>query len=73
MMRKGQNPKDISQFRVVSHAPKSNIDKICDNVRKNADFSELKSIDFNKLSREDQNKVEESIYAMMEEFNNTPL
>ena len=26
--------KDISQFRVVIHAPKSNIDKICDNVRK---------------------------------------
>ena len=57
----------------VTHAPKSNIDKIYDNVRKNADFSELKNIDFNKLSREDQNKVEESVYAMMAEFKNTPL
>jgi len=64
---------DISQFRVVRHDPKSNIDKICDNVRKSADFSKLKSIDFNKLSREDQNKIEESVYAMMAEFKNTPL
>ena len=34
--------KDISQFIVVIHAPKSNIDKIYDNVRKNVDFSQLK-------------------------------
>ena len=55
---------DISQFKVVSHPPKSVIDKICENV-KNTDFIDLKNIDFKKLSREDQNKVEESVYAMM--------
>ena len=33
----------------------------------------LKSIEFNKLSREYQNKVEESMYAIMAEFKNTPL
>ena len=33
----------------------------------------MENIEFNKLSREDQNKVEESIYAMMEKINNTPL
>lgn len=56
-----------------SHAPKSDIDNICDNVRNNVDFSELKNIEFKKLSRVDQNKIEESMYAMMAEFKNTPL
>ena len=58
---------------MVSHPPKSHIDKIYENVRKNVDFVGFKSIEFNKLSREDQNKVEESIYSMMAEFKNTPL
>ena len=64
---------DISQFRVVSHASKSNLENICDNVKENADLIGLKNIDFGKLSREYQNKVEESVYAMMEKFKNTPL
>ena len=64
---------DTSQFRVVSHAPKFDIQKICDNVRDNVDLTGLKNIDFNKLSREDQNKVEESVYAMMTKFKNTSL
>jgi hypothetical protein len=33
----------------------------------------LKNIEFNKLSRTYQNTVEESTYAMMAEFKNTPL
>ena len=46
---------------------------ICENVRDNADLTRLKNIDFGKLGREDQNMLEESIYAMMEKFKNTPL
>ena len=42
---------DTSQFRVVSHALKSNLEKIYDNVKDNADLSGLKNIEFNKLSR----------------------
>lgn len=65
--------KDISQFRMVSHAPKSGLENICDNVRDNADFSGLKNIELNKLGRVDQNKVEELVYDMMAKFKNTPL
>ena len=64
---------DNSQFRVVSHTPKSNLETICDNVKDNTDLSNLKGIEFNKLSREQKNMVEESIYTMMAKFKNTPL
>ena len=57
---------------MVSHAPKSVINKICENIR-NADLNDLKNIDFNKLSREEKNKIEESLYAMMAKLKNTPL
>ena len=30
--------KDISQFRVVSHAPKFDLENICENFRDNADL-----------------------------------
>lgn len=63
---------DNSQFRVVSHPPKSVIDKICENI-KNEDLIDLKNLDCNKLSREGKKKIEESIYAMMVEFNNMPI
>ena len=36
-------------------------------------MSELKKVEFGKLTKEEQNKVEESIYAMMEKFKTTPL
>ena len=36
-------------------------------------MSELKNIDFGKLTKEEQNKIEESLYAMMEKFKTTPL
>ena len=36
-------------------------------------MSKLKNIEFGKLTKEEQNKVEESIYAMMEKFKTTPL
>ena len=58
---------------MVSHALKSDLEKICDNVKDNADLSGLKSIEFNKLSREEQNMVEESIFTMMAKFKTTPV
>ena len=64
---------DTSQFRVVSHALKSNLENIWDNVKDNVDLSGLKNIEFNKLSREEPNMVEESIYTMMAKFKTTPL
>ena len=64
---------DTSQFRVVSHASKFDLENICDNVKDNADLNGLKSIDFKKLSRREQNMVEESVYTMMAKFKNTPL
>ena len=64
---------DNSQFRVVSHTPKSNLENTCDNIRDNVDLSGLKGIDFNKLTRKEQNIMEELVYTMMEKFKNTPL
>ena len=58
---------------MVSHALKSYLENICDNVKDNADLSGLKSIEFNKLSREEKNMVEESVYTMMAKFKTTPL
>ena len=51
--------KDTCQFRVLSHAPKSDLEKICDNVKDNVDLSGLKKNEFSKLGREDQNVLEE--------------
>ena len=64
---------DTSQFRVVIHAPKSNLENICNNVRDNVDLTGLKNIEFVKIGKEEKNMLEESVYAMMEKFKNTPL
>ena len=64
---------DNSQFRVVSHTTKFDLENTCDNIRDNADLSGLKGLDFNKLSRDEKNMVEESIYTMMAKFKNTLL
>ena len=58
---------------LVSHPPKSKIDRICDNIRNHADISKLNSIDFGKLTKEEKNNIEESIYSIMAKFNTTPL
>ena len=58
---------------MVSHALKSDLENISDNVKDNADLSGLKSMEYNKLSREEKNMVEESIYTMMAKFKTTPL
>ena len=63
---------DNSQFKVVSHLPKSTIDKLCTKIR-NGDLKDLKNLDFNKLNKEEKNKIEEFVYAMMAEYKHTPL
>ena len=55
---------DNSQFRVVSHPHKTNLEKICDDI-KNANFDDLNSINFDKLTREEKNKLEDVVHAMM--------
>ena len=57
---------------MVSHRSKSAIDKLCENIR-NADLNEFKTLDFDNLNKEEKNKIEESMYAMMVEYKNTPL
>ena len=52
--------KETSQFRVVSHTTKSDLENICDNIKNNADLTGLKSIDFNKLSIEEKNLKNQS-------------
>ena len=58
---------------MVSHAPKFNLENIFDNFKDNADMTILKKIYFGKLAREEKNKVEESVYAMISKFKDTPL
>ena len=48
-----EETKDTSQFRMVSHPPKSKVDIICDNIKDNADMSKLRGINFGKLSKEE--------------------
>ena len=57
---------------MVSHAPKFVLENSYDNLRDHVDLT-LKNIEFGKIHREDQNMLEESVYAMMEKFKNTPL
>ena len=48
-----EETKETSQFRVVSHPPKSKVDIICDNIANNADMSKLRDINFDKLSKDE--------------------
>ena len=57
---------------MVSHSPKSVIDKLCVNIRK-ANLNGLKTLNFNKLNKEEKKKIEESMYIMMEKYKHTPL
>ena len=68
-----EETEDTSQFRVISHPTKSKVDILCDNIKDSADLSKLKDINFGKLSKEGKNRIEESIYEMMEKFKKTPL
>ena len=57
---------------MVIHPPKSPIDILCQKIR-NGDLNNVKEINFNKFSKKEQDKIEESVYAMMAEFKYTPL
>lgn len=63
----------LSQFKVVSYNPSSNIDNLYDNIKTNRDLSSFTHVYFDKLGSIDKNKVEESIYDMMATFKTTPL
>ena len=39
---------------MVSHAPKSDLENICDNIKDNVDMTGLKNIDFGKIVREEK-------------------
>lgn len=64
---------DLIQFKVVIHNLSSYIDKLCDNIKINADLSGFTHVDFDKLGSVDKNKVEEALYEMMATFKSTPL
>ena len=68
-----EETEDTSQFIVVSHPPKSKVDRICENIRNHVDISKLEGINFGQLTKEEKNKIEESIYSMMAKFKTTPL
>ena len=63
----------INQFKVVSHNPLSDLENLSKNVKSNADLSSFSHVNFDNLGKEEKNKVEESWYAMMSKFKNTPL
>ena len=48
-----EETEDTSQFRVVNHPPKSEVDIICDNIKDSADMSKLRDINFDKLSKDE--------------------
>ena len=56
---------------MVSHT-KSLVAKLYAKIR-NDDLNDLNNVDINKLTKEEQNKVEESVYAMMADYKHTPL
>ena len=64
---------DISQFKVVSHKPLSNLENFCGIVKNSADLSGFSQVNFDNLGKEETNKVEEALYAMMSKFKTTPL
>jgi hypothetical protein len=63
----------LSQYKVVSHNPSSDIDNLCENIVTNIDLSRFTHVDFDKLQSVDKNKVEKAIYGMMTAFKYTPL
>lgn len=64
---------DLSQYKVVSHNPSSNIDNLCENINTNLDLSGFTHVDFDKIGSVDKSKVEEAIYEMMSTFKSTTL
>ena len=56
---------DLSQYKVVSHKPKSAIDIFCEKIRNDVVFSGFKKLHYEKLDKEDKVKIEEAMYDMM--------
>lgn len=67
-----EEEEDARKLQVVSDQ-KPTIDNICNNIEKNADLTKLKDIEFSKLTKAEQDKIENSIYAMMIQFKVTPI
>lgn len=55
------------------HCPSSDLDNLCENIKNNADLSGFTHVEFDELGKLDMNKVDESIYAMIENFKMTPI
>ena len=62
---------DPSQFELVS--TKSQVDILCDNIRNNANLSNLRKFHFEELSKEDKMKIEVAIYCMLWTFKKVPI
>ena len=58
---------------MVSHHPSLDLDNICEKIKNNANLSGLSHIKFDTLKKVEINQVEESIYAMIETFKQTPV
>ena len=56
---------------MVSHSSSSYLDYLCENIKNNADLSGFTHVEFDKLVKIEIDKLEESIYAMMENFKMT--
>ena len=46
-----EETEDTSQFRMVSHPPKSKVDIICDNSTDTTNMSRLRDLNFDRLSK----------------------
>ena len=71
-MKRRTELEDISQTKVVIHAPQTTIEKLCTKIRKDL-LKGLKNLNFSKLTKVEKNKLEESVYAMMADYKHTPL
>ena len=57
----------------MSHNPLLNLENLCENVKNSVDLSGFTHVDFDNLRKVEINQVEEAIYAMMENFEKSPL
>ena len=48
----------MSQYKVVSHKPKSNIDILRDKIRNNANILGFKGLQYDKLESEEKHQAE---------------
>ena len=58
---------------MVGYSLSSDLYNLCENIKNNVDLSGSTHVEFDTLGKIDMNKVEESIYAMMEIFKKAPI